>query len=417
MKKTIIILSFLLSVLNAQAQYEPTLSDFSGNGISVDRKGYVCNFRGDQFSNCYNGGTSINDIYNQLGSTNYTYELDLKTNSFVLKFNGNQMGSEVMCNHFTADNCGYIERSAGGYVDLSDASNQFIELKVKSSVAVEQFGALIMTADRAGFFHLGDGKEHESESLPAGKWKVIKVPALFERWDGVTLDPSMVVGIAFYARSSNEKQPVGAIEIDYIRVGSSAKPFQTVGALSASGKGYAFSFAADEQHVCNRQVNTTNNQAFSFTTDYAADNGKLSQRLTYRRYELFAMEFVDQDCFLRDINLSEEKNRMIEIRIKPDEDITEFGLAISSNNLENKQWEYSKVEKYVPLKGGQWNTVSLPVSLTATSEGKLDAEHARGVVLVINPIERMKDGKEIPLKEGEVHYVIDYIHVGDAIGQ
>lgn len=415
--KKIMFTFFTLIALQTQAQYEPTLSDFSGNGISVDKKGYVCNFRGDKFSNCYGGSTGGNDIYNQLQSTSYAYELDLTSNSFVMKFDGKQSNTEVMCNHFTADNCGYIERSEGGYVNLTDPSHQFVELKVKASVAVEKFGALIMTSDLNGFFSLGDGKDHEAESLPAGKWKVLRFPVVFERWDGVSLDPSMVVGIAFYARSSGEKQPVGSIEIDYIRVGSSAQPFSSTGAVSASGKGYAFLFAADEQHACTRQVNTTNNRAFSFVTDFANDNGILSQQLTDRRYELFAIEFTDQDCFLQGVNLSDEKQRLVEVKIKPDRDIPEFGLAISSNNEENKQWEYSKIEKYVELKGGQWNTVLLPVSMTSVSESKMDPAHVRGVVLVFNPVERMKDGKEIPFKEGTVTYTIDYIKVGDNIGK
>ncbi|MDF2457448.1 MAG: hypothetical protein K0R51_3441 [Cytophagaceae bacterium] len=402
--------SFLFASVTCQAQFEPTLSELSGNGPAADGKGYVYQFSGDFFSNCLFNASS--DSYNQSSSINYSYTLDTLNGFFQLRFNGKQENTEVLCNHFVAHNCEFIELSPSGYLDLSNESHRMVELKVKSTVNVERFGVLIVVDGKDKVFHLGDGAEHAPVGLTAGKWKVIKIPLAFERWDSLELDPKRAMGIAFYARNATGNAPLGNIDIDYIRIGSAVKRSIASGTVSPTQKGYAFTFKGDALHTCTRPFNTTGNRNLNLQVDQATHQAVLTQQVTPSRYDIFGIEFTDEDCFLKSISLKEEKNRFVEIKIKPDTDILSFGISVAGKSNEDKLWNYSQVVEYVPLKGGVWNTVKVPVAFLTQANSTLNPFKITGVVLAVNPHSETETPETTP---ATVKYTIEYIKVGDAI--
>ncbi|MDF2457447.1 MAG: hypothetical protein K0R51_3440 [Cytophagaceae bacterium] len=407
--KTFFVL-LLTSIMAYGQTYKPTLSELSGNGPTVDNKGYVYNFRGGKLENCYNSVTTYNTVYNQLGSTNYAYELNAELGILNILANGKQTSTEVFCNHFTAYNCFDVEKSRTGFIDLSDEANRNMEIRVKSSVPVEKFGAYIMTMDRSYMIQLGNGEEHASESLPAGKWKVIKTQALFETWDGIALDASKVIGIGFYARNAEDPQPKGTIEIDYVKVGSSARSFIPSSEPSPTLQGYTFSFDGDSLHTCSAPVNTLGNNNFTFAVDESKHAAVLKQTVSGNQLNVFALEFTDRDCFLQPISFPSADKQFIEVRIKPDVDVPSFGVVLSADRLSDQLWDYAEVQKLVELKANEWNVVKLPVHFKGHSGEGMDLTKIRGVVLAFKPT-RSSDKS----KAQTVSYEIDYIKVGDVL--
>jgi hypothetical protein len=315
----------------------------------------------------------------------------------------------VLFNHFTSNNCFNVERLTG-YINLSNEADRTIELKVKSDVAIEQFGAYLMIQEQNLTLRVADGEDASAAALPAGKWKVIRLTPTVDTWDAVTLDASRVVGICLYARNGEDPQPKGTIEIDYIKVGSSARSFTASSEATASGQGYTFSFDGDAAHTCTNPVNTTGNPNFTFKLNDTIHAAVLTQKITGNKYEVFALEFTDRDCFLQPISFESSEQRFLEIRIKPNTDIPSFGLSISADQIKGSLWDYVKVQKFVALKGNEWNVVKLPVNLKGQFGNELNPKMIRGVVLVFNP-----DSLNDKLKDGIVTYEIDYIKVGDAI--
>ena len=347
MKKTFLFLyvlcflGFFSATSNAQnQQYKPSLSDLSGNGPSMDGKGYVYNFRNGEYANCA-GSVNNKGAFNQFQSLNYSYTLDTEHNYFVFNFNGLQEKTELLCNHFTSDNCFFIEKSATStFLDLSDPKNNKIELNVRSNVPVEKFGIYVICVNDEGFALIGDGDEHASYELKANKWTTIKTKGVFTLWNGTPLDPTKVVGIGLYAKSSEGlPYPKGSIEIDDIRIGSSVHKFDALGTPHAEG--YTYNFMCNETNLCKRQINILSNPIFTFSLDQTNHDGLLKQEITNSKYNLFAWEFTDPDCFLQTINLENKAYRFVEVKIKPALDIHSFSVSLAGDRVDNNVWDYS----------------------------------------------------------------------------
>jgi len=410
MPKFLLSLFFIGCMTSTYGQYIPTRSERSGNGITPDGAGYVCNFGSDKADNCYANETTT-DNYNQFHNLNYTCDLNTTLGYFNFSLNGSQTALDNLVNHFTYNNCQLIDSRPDGPVDMSDASNQWMEFKVRSNVAVEKFGAYIGVVDQNGFFQLGNSPANTSAALVANEWTTVRIPAIFENDYGITYDPSKVIGIALYAMNATDPQPMGMIEIDYIRLGSAASSSIASGFISPTGNGYTFDFEGDEFHTCFSQMNVSANANFDYQVDLANDQLIIAQADASAYNDIFSIEFTDQDCFLNTVNLTGNENKIIEIKITSDQDVPAIGVAIMTRDANNVRY-YSQLFDSFSLTAGVEKTITVPVYAIDNFGTMLDDAHINGIALIVNP-------SNVAIRNSDrgqantAHYTIDYIKVGD----
>jgi len=410
MLRKLLSLFLLFALQQAYAQYIPTRSERSGNGPTPDNRGYVYNFGSDLEDNC-SGSDGTNNNYNQFINPNYSCTLNTTLGYFNLSFTGSQIPTDLLVNHFTANNCQLIEFSSTGAIDMSEPQYQLIEARVRSNVAVDKFGMYIGITDENGFFQLGDGPGNTTTALAANTWTIVQAPAIFLKYDETPYDASKTIGLAFYAQNANDPQPAGNIEIDYVRVGSAAQTSIASGYISPSGNGYTFGFEGDEFHTCFNQMNVSANANFDYQVDQANDQLVITQADASAYNDIFSIEFTDQDCFLNTVDLTGNENKIIEIKVTSDQDVPSIGVAIMTRDANNVRY-YSQLFDSFSLTAGVEKTITVPVHAIDNFGTMLDDTRVNGIALIVNPsnvVIRNSDRGQ----GSTTHYTIDYIKVGD----
>ncbi|MBC7485745.1 MAG: T9SS type A sorting domain-containing protein [Cytophagaceae bacterium] len=414
MHKLLLSLFFISCMTSTYGQYIPTRSERSGNGITPDGAGYVCNFGSDKADNCYANETTT-DNYNQFHNVNYTCDLNTTLGHFNFSFNGSQTATDNLVNHFSYKNCQLIDSRPEGPVDMSDVNNQWIEFKVRANVTVEKFGAYIGVVDQNGFFQLGNSPANTTAALVSNEWTTVRIPAIFENDYGIIYDPSKVIGIALYAKNTADPQPNGMIEIDYIRLGSAASSSIASGFVSPTGNGYTFGFEGDEFHTCLDQLNVSGNANFDYQVDLTNDQLLITQADANISNDIFSVEFTDQDCFLATVDLSVEENRIAQIKITSDQDVPSIGIALMGRFSDNSRI-YSDVLATFSLSAGVEKTISVPLSFANALGNLIGGAHVNGIGFIVDPASNIVLRKGAREQIAPVHYTIDYLKIGDVAG-
>lgn len=371
-----LILSFGLVPLASAQLYYPTLAELSGNGPTQSGNGYSYKFRGNH---------KINGLYDVNGTgpwdfTNvdhYAAGIDTINGYMLMHMDGQQADDAVMAQRFLFDNGGW------GYgVDLTNADHRRIKLRLRSSVAVEEFGILIASDYQYTSYLIGDGS-YETFPLEANQWQEIETTISLSTWDDFILDPTLVSGFGLFARNSSAPHPAGTIEIDWIHFGDAVTLSENPDGVNPDGDGYTFNFSGSSILSCNGIAALNSFADFSMNQDLLNGIAELDWSNLNSANDSIRFLFHDFTCGINDIDLSLIENRFAALTLEANTNV-EIGLGLIGYDAQ-LAFNVSVPVSWQLITANTETSLQQALSLTGSNGQLLLSDSIIGVTLFARP--------------------------------
>lgn len=206
-----IILSLGIAAFSVVSLFAQTNSITSGNKPTDDGNGYTFEFNGSAVDNCFNSKVP-NPGFAQAGIS-----VDSAANGkMYITTDGSAVAWGNVALRLNTDNCSDYN------FDMSNPANQRIEIKIKTSVALNEFKVL-----------LSDGQGQANDSLgvtdavlPAGADTTLVFNQVdFHQWAASNeINSDDIANVHLYFRDDFQTQVAGSFEIEFIRLGTTAVP-------------------------------------------------------------------------------------------------------------------------------------------------------------------------------------------------
>lgn len=202
-----ILLSFGVAVFSVASLFAQTNSITSGNTPSHDENGYTFEFNGNDTDNC-----TVDKVPNP-GFAQTGLAVDsISDGKLYITTDGSTVAWGNVALRLYSGNCDDYS------FDMSAKENQRIEIKIKTSVALNEFKVLVSDGTGAA----NDSLNFTDVALPAGADTVLVFDSLdFHQWGPSDLvDASDIVNVHLYFRDDFQTQVAGSFVVDYIKLGT-----------------------------------------------------------------------------------------------------------------------------------------------------------------------------------------------------